>query len=93
VTDIQRALEVALRDTVAAIAYWGGYSETDVAFSWGDSVMTDSETLARQALLEVQAGIIDNVEYYKRVYGMSDEGAKELAKEIAERSPQEVELL
>lgn len=93
VTDIQRALEVALRDTVAAIAYWGGQAETGVAFSWGDSVMTDSETLARQALLEVQAGIIDNVEYYKRVYGMSDEGAKELAKEIAERSPQEVELL
>jgi len=87
VTDIQRALETALTDMAAAIALWLGKAAPQMSFDWGDSVMTDSEAAARQALLEVQAGIIDNVEYYKRVYGLSEEAAEKLATDIAARAP------
>ncbi len=92
VTDIQMALERALRDLVDAIAFWAAQlgistEKPDVTFHWDDSIVVDSDALARQALLEVQAGVIDNVEYYKRVYGMSDEDALKLAQEIAARTP------
>lgn len=87
ITDIQRALETALTDMAAAIALWLGRPAPEMSFDWGDSVMTDSETAARQALLEVQAGIIDNVEYYKRVYGLSEEAATKMAADIAGRAP------
>lgn len=84
VTDIQTALEYALRNTVEAIASWMGGS-ADVSFEWGDSVMMDTETVAKQALLEIQSGVIDNVEYYKRVYGLDQASAETLANEIAAR--------
>jgi A118 family predicted phage portal protein len=89
VTDIQTALERALRDTAEAISAWKGKPAPEVNFEWGDSIMVDSETLARQSLLELQAGIIDNVEYYKRVYGLDQAAAITLAKEIKSRQPDE----
>ncbi|MEL7609731.1 MAG: phage portal protein [Bacillota bacterium] len=87
VTDIQTALENALMDTVAAIAFWLGRSAPKVSFDWGDSIMTDSDAEASRALLELQSGVIDNVEYYKRVYKMSESDALKLAADIAARSP------
>ena len=87
VTDIQTALESALRDTAEAIAFWMGKPVPNVTFDWGDSVKTDQDTEANRAMLEFQANIIDQVEYFKRVYGMSEEDALQLAQTIAARSP------
>lgn len=87
VTTIQTALEAALTDTAAAIAFWMGRPSPVVTFDWGDSIMTDSDAVAKQALLELQAGVIDNVEYYKRVYKMPEKDALKLAADIAARSP------
>lgn len=92
VTAIQMALERALRDLVDAIAFWaaqlGITSEVPtVTFSWDDSIVVDSDALAKQALLELQSGVIDNVEYYKRVYGLDEKAALKLAEDIAARAP------
>lgn len=87
VSSIQKALENALNDTAAAIAYWLGRPAPTVTYTWDDSIVVDSEALSRQALLELQSGVIDNVEYYKRVYGMDEADALKLAQDIAARSP------
>jgi len=87
ITGIQTALESALRDTAEAIAFWMGKPAPNVTFEWGDSIKTDQDAEANRAMLEFQAGIIDQVEYFKRVYGMSEEDAVQLVQAIAARSP------
>lgn len=89
VTDIQMALETALRDLVDAIAFWlkkptNGY---EITFAWDDSIITDSNALANRKLLEYQAGLIDEVEYFMAVYGKDKAAADELVKEMQARKP------
>ena len=90
-TDIQTALQSALTDLAHAIAFWLPVSnkEPEVTFAWDDSIIVDSTALANRALLEHNAGIIDDVEYFIRVYGMKKEAAIELVADIAKRKPKE----
>lgn len=94
VTDIQMALEVALRDLVDAIAFWAKQSGKDtdkytVSFAWDDSIVVDSNALANRAMLEYTSGIIDRVEYFKTVRGLDEKAAIALEEEIAKRNPPE----
>ncbi|MDO5714343.1 MAG: phage portal protein [Tissierellia bacterium] len=84
----QRNLEVALRDTAKAMAYWLGIKgELDIAFDFDDSVVVDSTTEQNIRLQEVAAGIIKPEEYLKWRYGVSEEEAKDMMPEPEE--PQE----
>lgn len=81
-------LEKALIDMVRALLFLGGKNaEAEISVSFDDSIIEDTDAIAKRALLELQSGIIDNVEYYKRVYGLEEEAAKKLAKDIAARAP------
>ncbi len=90
VTDIQMALQNALTDLAHAIAFWlpGENKEPEVTFAWDDSIIVDSNALANRALLEKNAGIIDDVVYFMRVYGIKKDDAIALVKEIAQRKPE-----
>lgn len=94
VTDIQMALQNSLTDLIDGIAFWakqngktpGKYTST---FVWDDSIIVDSNALANRAMLERQAGIIDDVRYFMQVYGMEEDNAKKLVADIAARKPPE----
>lgn len=92
VTDLQGALESALRDLVDAIAFWAkadGNSVSDftLTFSWDDSIIVDSKTLKAQALLEYQQGIIDRIEYLMITRGLDEDAAVTLVNKMDKRSP------
>lgn len=88
VTDIQKALEDALEDLVAAIAFWMHRPVPKTSFLWDDSIIVDSQSLQAQKLLEFQAGIIDKVKYHMDVYGLSEEAAIQTVADIKARAPE-----
>lgn len=81
-------LEKALIDMARAILFLGGKAvDVDISIAFDDSIIEDTEAIAKRALLELQAGIIDNVIYYQRVYGLTEEQAVQMAAEVASRVP------
>ena len=87
VTDLQKALETALRDFVDAIAFWLGKTNYTVSFVWDDSIITDSNELRIAKMLEFNSGLIDAVQFYMDVWGLDEEAAIEFDRKIKERSP------
>lgn len=85
VSGIQKALENALNDTVAAIAYWLKQPIPAVTYSWDDSVITDSDAYQAKKLMEYTAGVIDAVRYHMDVYGMDEDAAVKLVEEMEGR--------
>ncbi len=59
----------------AAIADMKGFNDIEVSVSFDDSIIEDKQSRQQQALLELNADIIDNVEYFIQVYGLSEEEA------------------
>lgn len=58
-----------------------------ITVDFDDSIIEDTAEIKRQALLEYNAGLIDAVEYYKRVYKFTDEQAKKFYADISARKP------
>lgn len=79
-------LNKALRDMVKAILFLGGYNADDeISICFDDSIIEDKDAISKRALMEYQSGLIDEVEYYKKVYGLEQEAAEKLAQDIASR--------
>ena len=89
ITDTQMSLQCALTDFADAVAFWLGKPPQEVTFVWDDSIVVDSEQLRRQKLLELQAGVIDEVQYHMDVYGMTEDGSIELVDKMRARKPAE----
>lgn len=84
-------LEV-IQELVEALYYlqFNSFYTGDTTVDFDDSIVEDAEAIKRQALLEKNAGLIDNVQYYMDVYKMTEEQAIEFDNKIRERSkPQE----
>lgn len=100
VSDIQKALQNALESLVYGIdvlmtLYGIKHNiEPEICFDWDDSIVVDSEKKQSQALIEKNAGLIDDIEYFVQTRGYSEEEAKEYVNKMKERSkeqlPQEV---
>jgi A118 family predicted phage portal protein len=81
-------LETALTNLTRALLFLGGKNaETDISISFDDSIIEDTEAIANRSMRERTAGIIDDVIYFKRVYGLTEEAAIQLVAEIAARAP------
>lgn len=81
-------LEKALTDMVRAILFLGKRStDLDISINFDDSIIEDTDAIARRAMLELQEGIIDHVEYVKRVYGYTEEAAVKFVADIQKRKP------
>lgn len=86
-------LEKVLTDMVRAILYLGGKDfGTEINIAFDDSVIEDTEAISKRAMLELQSGIIDNVLYYQRVYGYTEEQALKLDADIKSRTPKEADM-
>lgn len=90
VSELQKALEAALVDTVDAMAEYarlynlspaGNY---EVSFNFDDSIVVDTEREQAIRMQEVNAGILSPVEYLKWRYGVTDEQAVEMMPKNAE---------
>lgn len=90
--------EIILRDVlfdlVKSICYLAGIEcqDEDIGIIFDDSVIEDKEAIARQALIEYNAGIIDRVEYFVRARGMEREKAIDYVAEIEARNQTTTEV-
>ena len=83
----EKVLDGALKDLIKAVMYLRNNAtyEKDITIDFDDSIVEDSAEVKRQALLELNAGIIDNVQYYQDVYKMTKEQAIKFDAEIRNR--------
>lgn len=89
----EKLLTSSLSELVQAILYSVNDHEYDgdISIDYDDSIVEDTAEIKRQALLELNAGLIDNIQYYIDVYKMTEEQAIEFDKKIKARSPVEEE--
>ena len=81
--------ETLLRDTLIDMARgllyieatFGGDTmiklDADITVDFDDSIIEDTAEIKRQAMLELQTGLISKAEYYRRVYKLTDQQALE----------------
>lgn len=81
--------EIILRKAICELAgrvlEMGGYAETEVSVLFDDSIIEDTQTLSDRAMRELEHGLIDNAEYFVRVYGMTENQALSKVNEIKSR--------
>lgn len=63
--------------------------DADISINFDDSIIEDMAEIKKQALIELNAGLIDDIEYYKKVYKMTEKQAKKFKEELKKRSPEE----
>ena len=96
VSDVQGSLQTALEDLVYSIdvlmSLYGikHKVDADVSFDWDDSILVDSEKKQAQALVEKNAGLIDDIEYFVQTRDYSEEEATEYVNKMRERSKQQL---
>ena len=96
---LQIGYESAIYDLVRAICYvsstFGKYNlnTDDMVIQFDDSIVEDKESESIRALREYNAGLISAVEYRVRIFGESDEIAKQKMNEIQEQEPSVEELV
>lgn len=65
--------------------------DSAITIEFDDSIIEDKAEIKRQALLELNAGLIDKVEYFVLTRNLTEEQAKELVDKMEKRSPAEEE--
>jgi len=87
----EKMLRSSLIELAKAIYYvaTGKIYESDVSVNFDDSVIEDSEAKKNQAILELNNELIDPIQYYIDVYGMSEKQALQFRKKVLERLAKE----
>jgi len=91
--------ESAIYDLVKAVAYasskFGTYNiNTDeMVIQFDDSIIEDKEAESNRAMREESAGLISKVEYRMKIFGETEEIAKQKIEEIRENNPTAEELV
>jgi A118 family predicted phage portal protein len=82
----QLVMEKALIDLVYAICRLKGIStDFEVTIYFDDSVIEDSYSISKRMLEEYKNGVIDDVEYFMKVYSLTEEQAIKKSERINER--------
>lgn len=95
VSDIQNSLQTALEDLVYGIDVLMTLykiphkTNPSSSFDWDDSILIDSEKKQAQALVERNAGLIDDIEYFIQTRDYSEEEAIDYVNKMKERTPAE----
>lgn len=96
VSDIQGALQTALEDLIYSIDVLMSLYGIDhkvgatASFDWDDSILVDSEKKQSQSLIERNAGLIDDIEYFVQTKGYSEEEAIEYVNKMKKRSKEQI---
>lgn len=95
VSDIQSSLQTALEDLIYGIDILMTLyrikhkTEPNISFHWDDSILVDTEKKRSQALVEKNADLIDDVQYFIETRDYSEEEAIEFVNKMKQRSPKE----
>lgn len=93
VSDIQGALQTALEDLVygtdVLMILYGIKHKTspNMSFDWDDSIVVDTEKKQTQSLIEKNAGLIDDIQYFMETRDWSEDEAIEFVKRMQARTP------
>lgn len=91
--------ESAIYDLVEAVCYasskFGKYNinTEDMVVQFDDSIIEDKDAESNRGMREVSAGLLSKVEYRMKVFGETEEIAREKITEINEENPDVEELL
>lgn len=95
VSDIQGALQTALEDLIYGIDVLMTLykiphkTNSKVSFDWDDSILVDSEKKQSQSLIERNAGLIDDIEYFIQTRDYSEKEAIEYVNKMKQRTPED----
>lgn len=78
-------LKRALTELADRVCELGGFDGAEISTFFEDSIIEDTQTLCDRALAELDRGIIDREEYFVRVYGMTENQAREKVSEMKSR--------
>lgn len=89
----EKVLRDGLIEMVKALFYLKNNRiyEQDITIDFDDALIEDSGEIQRRALLELNAGIIDKIEYFVQVYKYTEEQATEFYQKMADRNQPEEE--
>lgn len=83
-------IENALLGMMKAILFLNDRDiNAEMSIKFDDSIVQDDTQIMKDALLELNSGVIDRIEYYKRVYKLSEEDAIKLNDKIEARKPKQ----
>lgn len=91
VSDIQGALQTALEDLVYGIDVLMTLykiphkNNPNLSFDWDDSIVVDTEKKQAQSLVEKNAGLIDEVQYFMETRDYSEDEAIEFVERMRKR--------
>lgn len=95
ISDIQGALQTALEDLIYSIDVLMTLykiphkTNPKASFDWDDSILVDSEKKQTQSLVERNAGLIDDIEYFIQTRDYSEEEATAYVNKMKKRTPKE----
>lgn len=95
VSDIQGALQTALEDLIYGIDVLMTLYKIPhkinpkMSFDWDDSILVDSEKKQSQSLVERNAGLIDDIEYFVQTRDYSEKEATDYVNKMRQRTPKE----
>lgn len=84
-------IERALINLTIALMHLIGYkiTQADVSITFDDSIIEDTDALAKRKLLEISSGVDDAIGYWVEVKGLTEEQAIKKMEEINARKPTE----
>lgn len=91
--------ESSIFDLVKGLCYasskYGQYNinTEDMVIQFDDSIIEDKEAEANRAMREINAGVLSKVEYRMKIFGETEEIAKEKIQEIDDENPDVEKLL
>ena len=85
--ELDKITSAIYNDVVAGLS--GVNANPNISFAWDDSILVDSEKKQTQSLVERNAGLIDDVEYFIQTRDYSEDEAIEYVNKMRERTPKE----
>ena len=81
-------LSASLKELAKALYYLktGDVYDDEITIDFDDSIFEDEQAKKNNAILELSNGLIDPVQYYIDIYGMSEKQAVAFAKKIKKRT-------
>ena len=97
ISDVQIALEDAIRDYLEAIRFYadlyGFGGDYDVQFYWDDSMITDANTEQLLDMQKVQLGVMPKFRFIMKWEGVDEKTAKQWLQEVKEENKSDPEEL
>ena len=67
-----------------------GLDSAEVSVSFDDSIIEDTDAIAKRAMEEFKLGLIDTAQYFVRVYKMTEAQAVDMARKIEARCKKDI---